>query len=175
MYAQVTIINHLLTYLHNMQIKRCTQNDFVYGVLGRFNLAFNWYVRIVKDWLKITSSEDLKYCKIIYEVLKTDAVLYPHKVSWVTLLQHLLSSLGFYEVWLAQGVGNVNAFVRVFEQRLRDTNVHNWNSRIGNSSRSTFFISIVTFIFQFYLKCNLGTTLTAALSMLILSSHKLCI
>ena len=49
------------------------------------------------------SSEDLKYlkyCKIIYEVLKlkTDADLYPHKVSWVTLLQHLLSLLGFFEV-----------------------------------------------------------------------------
>ena len=99
----------------------------MYGVLGRFNLAFNRYIRIVKYWLKITSSEDLKYCKIIYEVLNTDAVLYPHKVSWVTLLQHLLSSLGFYEVWLAQGVGNVNAFVRVFEQRLRDKNVQNWN------------------------------------------------
>jgi len=69
------------------------------------------------------SSEDLKYlkyCKIIYELLKlkTDADLYPHKVSWVTLLQHLLSLLGFFEVWLAQGAGNVNAFVRVFEQRL---------------------------------------------------------
>jgi len=24
------------------------------------------------------------------EVLKTDAILYPHKVPWVTLLQHLL-------------------------------------------------------------------------------------
>ena len=81
----------------------------------------------------------------MYEVLKTNAVVYPPKVSWVTLLQHLLSSLGFYEVRLAQGVGNVNAFVRVFEQRLRDNNVHIWNSRIENSSRSTFLKSIVTF------------------------------
>ena len=80
-----------------------------------YNLAINRCIRIVKYWLKITSSEDLKYCKSIYEVLKTDAFLYPHKVSLVTLLQHLLSSLGFYEVWLAQGVGNVNAFVRRFE------------------------------------------------------------
>ena len=31
-----------------LQVKRCTQNDFVYGVLGRFNLAFNRYIRIVK-------------------------------------------------------------------------------------------------------------------------------
>ena len=66
--------------------------------------------------------------------------MYPHKVSWVTLLQHLLSLhiLGFYEIWLAQGVGNVNAFVRVFEQRLRYNNVQNWNSRLEHSSRSTF-------------------------------------
>ena len=84
-----------------LQVKRCTQNDCVYDVLGRFNVAFNRYVRTVKHWLKITSSEDLKYGKIIYEVLKPDAVLYPHKVSWDTLLQHVLSSLGFYKVWLA--------------------------------------------------------------------------
>ena len=93
----------------------------------------------------------MKYCTIIYEVLKTDAVLYPHKVSWVTLLQHLLSLhvLGFYEVWLAQGVGNVNAFVRVFEQRLRDNNVQNWNSRIENSSRSTFLNQLLYLTFSF--------------------------
>ena len=42
-----------------LQVKRCTQNDYVYGVLDRFNLAFNRYIRIVKYWLKITSSEDL--------------------------------------------------------------------------------------------------------------------
>jgi len=99
----------------------------VYVVLGRFNLACNRYIRNVKYWLIITSSEELKFCKIIYEVLKTDAILYTNTVSWVTLLQHLLSLLGFYEVWLAEGVGNVNAFVRVFEQRLRDKNVQNWN------------------------------------------------
>ena len=130
-----------------LQVKRCTQNDCVYDVLGRFNVAFNRYIRIVKHWLKITSSEDLKYGKIIYEVLKPDAVLYPHKVSWVTLLQHLLSLhvLGFYEVWLAQGVGNVNAFVRVFEQRLRDNNVQNWSSRVENSSRSTFLNQLFHF------------------------------
>ena len=38
-----------------------------------------------------------------------------------------------YEVWLAEGVGNVNAFVRVFEQRLRDNNVQNRNSRVEKS------------------------------------------
>ena len=93
--------------------------------------------------------------------------MYLHKVPWVMLLQHL--------VWLAQGVGDVKAFVRVFEQRLRDNNVQNWNSRVENSSRSTFLKSIVTFNSQFYLKYNLGINLTAVLSRLLLSSHNLFI
>ena len=64
-------------------------------------------------------------------------------------VQHLLSSVGFYEVWLAQGVGNVNAFVRVFEQCLRDNNVQNWNSRIENSSRSPFLNQLLHLTFSF--------------------------
>ena len=52
-----------------MQVQRCTQNDCMYGVLGRFNFALNnRYIRIVKYCLKITSSKDLKYCEIVYEV-----------------------------------------------------------------------------------------------------------
>ncbi|WAR06711.1 hypothetical protein MAR_016669, partial [Mya arenaria] len=49
------------------------QNKFVYGALGRFDFAYNRYIRTVKYWLKITNSDALKYCKIIYEVIKTDA------------------------------------------------------------------------------------------------------
>ena len=33
-------------------VERCTQNDFVYGALGRLDLTYNIYVRIVKYWLK---------------------------------------------------------------------------------------------------------------------------
>ena len=103
--------------------------------------------------------------------LKSDTVLYPHKVSWVKQLQQLLSSSGFYKVLLAHGVGNVNTCVRVFKQRLRDINVQNWNSRIENSTGSTCFASIVSYSFQFYLECNINSILTAALSRLLLSSH----
>ena len=85
----------------------------------------------------------------MYEILKSNEGLYPNYVSWVCLLKKLLSYLGFYEVWLAQGVGNVIAFMSHFKQRLRDDNLQNWNKRIDNSPRSTFFKSIVPFNFQF--------------------------
>ena len=135
-----------------LQMKRCTQNDFVYGTLGRLDLTYNRYVRIVKFWLKIVCTND---CKLVYEVLNTDVNINPNNVSWVTLLKNLLSALGFYAVWLAQSVGNVDVFIHVFKQRLRDVNIQNWNSRIENSPRSTFFKNIVSFHLQFHLKCDL--------------------
>ena len=88
----------------------------------------------------------------MYKVLDTDANINPNKVSWVTLLKNLLSTLGFYEVWLAQSVGNVDVFIHVFKQRLRNVNIQNWNSRIENSPRITFFKNIVSFDLHVILK-----------------------
>ena len=46
-------------------------------------------------------------------------------VNWASLLKILFSSLGFYEVWLAQGAGNKHAFLSVVKQRLRDQFMQN--------------------------------------------------
>ena len=62
----------------------------------------------------------------------------PNKANWASLVRDLLASLGFREVWLAQGVGNVGAFLSVLKQRLRDTIMQNWHDRINNSSRAFF-------------------------------------
>ena len=39
-----------------------------------------------------------------------DIDMMPEKENWAVLVKRLLVSLGFNEVWLAQGVGNVNIF-----------------------------------------------------------------
>lgn len=158
-----------------LNVKLCTQNDFVYGVLGRYDLMYTRCIRIVKYWLKILCCADKKYCKIVYNVLKLDSELHPTKVSWVTLLRNMLSIMGFQDVWFQQSVGNSTAFINIFKERLRDINMQNWNSRVENSTRSTFFRSIVSFEYQFYLKCDLPSQLRVAMNRLILSSHNLCI
>jgi len=112
--------------------------------LGRLDLTYNIYVRIDKYWLKIVCTNELKYCKLVYEVLNTDANSNPNKVSWVTLLKNLLSALGFYEVWLAQSVGNVDVSIHVFKQRLLDVNIQNWNSRIENEYHCIIECSLYT-------------------------------
>lgn len=158
-----------------LNVKLCAQNDFVYGIMGRHDLMYNRSIRIIKYWLKIISCADKKYCKRVYDVLKLDAESYPNKVSWVTLLRNMLSIMGFHDVWLQQGVGNVNIFLIMFKQRLQDISMQNWSSRLEDSTRSTFFRSIVSFQFQFYLKCDMLSHLRVAMNRLICSSHNLCI
>ena len=47
-----------------------------------------------------------------------DFDMVPNTVKWVSLVRHLLLSLGFYEVWLHQGVGNIKSFISLLKQLL---------------------------------------------------------
>jgi len=157
-----------------LKIKRSTQNDFVYGILGRRNFIYQRHYRIIKYWLKILCTDDHKYCKIIYKMLKNDAELCPNKISWVTLVKDLLSTMGFHYVWLAQGVGNNKLFLHIFKQRLNDNFIQTWNNRLTNSTRARFFRQItVDFDFQYFLSCITITKFRIAFTRLVVSSHKL--
>ena len=47
-----------------------------------------------------------KYVRLLYKVMLNDIEEMPDKTNWASLVKQLLMSLGFYEVWLAQGVAN---------------------------------------------------------------------
>lgn len=40
-----------------------TQNDFVYGKLGRTDYQSRRFIAIIKYWLKVISSDETKYIK----------------------------------------------------------------------------------------------------------------
>ena len=50
----------------------------------------------------------------------------PDNRNWASLVRQLLMSLGFYEVWSSQGVGNIDALLSVFKQRLNDTSMYHF-------------------------------------------------
>jgi len=164
---------HTLYCKRILRVKRSTQNDFVYGILGRFSLQNQRYIRIVRFWLKLLISNDNKYTRIVYNMLKADADIYPDKTSWVTLVRDLLSSMGFYEVWLSQGVGDMDVFMYVFKQRLHDSYIQLWHHRLDNSTRATFFREVVDFDFQTFLKCINIQKFRIAFTRIIVSSHNL--
>jgi len=154
-------------------VKKCTQNDFVYGEVGRINYQSRRYLNIIKYWVKLLRTPDNKFIKKIYLTLLNDSIVYPLKKNWCTLLKDLLSNLGFYDAWLFQDVGNVNIFISALRQRLSDTFIQNWNNRLENSSRANLYKHIAIFRFQPYLNYCQKSKFRISFSKLRLASHRL--
>ena len=132
-------------------------------------------VNIIKYWFKIICSPDHKYIKVINQLMLDDLERCPLKVNWAMQVKTILSSFGFYHVWLSQSVGDIPIFMSLFRQRLKDNCVQNMQSRLMDSSRALFYRNIFNFDYQFYLKCVNIEKYRIALSKLRLSSHRLCI
>jgi hypothetical protein len=122
-------------------VKKTTQNDFIYGELGRVSFKTVHFLNIIKYWLKILHLGRNKYVFIIYSLLKDDFEQYENRQNWCSMLKNLLFSLGFVGACLYQGVGDDKIFLSLVKQRLNDQFIQNWNSRLSNSSRA-FFIEI---------------------------------
>ena len=97
----------------------------------------------------------------------------PYKVNWTSLLRDLLMSLGFYNVWLHQGVGEINGFMSVLKQRVTDFFLQNLSERLENPSRALFYRSFASFRFQPYLAYINIQKFSQSLSKLRMSSHRL--
>ena len=164
---------HLKFCKRLLSVKQCTQNDFVYGELGRCSFLSKRCFSIIKYWLKIIHCQNTKYVKIVYDMLVSDFISFPNKISWVKLLYDLLGELGFMEAWIQQNVGNEHAFLSLVKQRLKDTFVQNWNSRLNDSSRARFYRNFNTFGYKFYLDIVTTEKFRYALTRLRLSSHRL--
>lgn len=176
-FAQANVIErvHLQFCKRLLGVKKTTQNDFIYGELGRTTCITKRYIYIIKYWFKILQSHNTKYIKVIYNMMLNDMESRPNITNWASLVHHLLVTMGFGEVWLQQGVGNYNKFILVFKQRLTDNFIQNWHSRIEESSRAVFYRSFGTFDFQSYLdKINVNKYIHAFCK-LRMSSHRLAI
>lgn len=156
-------------------MKTSTQNDFILAETGRLDIQTHSTISMIKYWFKVICSPEHKYINLIYKLMLDDIEIRPLKHNWATQVKSVLSSLGFYHVWLAQGVGDYTSFLSLFKQRLTDNCVQNFQSRLIESSRALFYRNIFGFDFQFYLKCVNIEKYRIALSKLRLSSHRLSI
>ena len=91
-------------------VKKCTQNDFVYGELGRMSFQKIRFYNILKYWIKNLNANSNRYVKKVYNLLRNDLETHPNKINWCSLVKNLLCRLGYYEVWLLQTVGNTDIF-----------------------------------------------------------------
>ena len=154
-------------------VKQTTQNDFIYGELGRTNYQSRRYMSIIKFWLKVVSSQENKLIRHVYKMMLNDIIAHPLKQNWASRVKNLLSRMGFLEVWEAQGVENNELFFSIFKQRVRDVFTQDWHSRLENSTRARCFITFASFQYKTYLDTLNIAKYRKNLSRLRLSSHRL--
>ena len=132
-------------------IKRTTQTDFIYGELVRVNLQTQRYYSTIKYWTKLLTTDINKYNKKIYLLLKNDCENNILVKNWCSLLKQLLCTLGFYDVWFFQEVGNVSVFLSNVKQRLSDQFIQGLDGRLNISSSASLYKYISSFKFKPYL------------------------
>ena len=156
-----------------LHVKRTTQNDFVYGELGRYPMYIFRYCRIISYWLKIITGKKSLYISLLYHesLVNIDAST---KYSWARKVRALLFESGFGEAWYNQGVGDVNVFCMMFKTRLLDMYQQDWHSRLHASTRASFYRSFNDQIqFRPYLDDVYSKMYRVALTRLVTSSHRL--
>ena len=102
-----------------------------------------------------------------------DLDIHPHKKSWAFHVRHILQTYGFNEVWLFQGVGNVNVLMNLFMQRVQDNFMQLWSMEIEGSSRASLYKLFSKFELAFHLKNVSVKKFRTALTRLRMSSHNL--
>ena len=109
--------------------------------------------------------------KLVYNLMLNDITERPHVKNWVSLVKNLLSILGFFHVWVAQGAGDEKIFLSIFRQRVSDHFIQTWQQRLNESSRASFDRHII-FQFQPYLEKVVHKKFRNAISKLRLSSRE---
>jgi len=167
--------SQLKFYKKLLGVKTSTQNSFIYFETGTYDLCSLRYYNIIKYWLKICTTNDIKYTKQIYNAVLQYNVLNPQKITWVSKVKQLLGELGFNHVWISQGVGDIKCFLSMLKQRLQDIHIQHLHANLNSSTRAIFYKNIATFEFCQYLDTVNIKKYRFAMTRLRLSSHRLAI
>ena len=61
------------------------------------------------------------------------------RTTWATSIRELLYKYGFHDVWEAQGVENVNVFLREFVYSVKQQYILEWQYNIDQSSKLSLY------------------------------------
>ena len=163
---------HLKFCKYILGVGTTTPNVAVLGELGRFPIFVQTYIKCVKYWLKLIHLQDGALPKSAYLMLyKLDE---NGKTNWVTYIKHLLSRYGFGYAFFNQGVGDIDVFLRIFKQRVKDNYLQEWHSNVDISSKlSNYKCFKSVFEYEDYLNVVNIRKYCVALSRFRCGNHKL--
>ena len=74
---------------HLLGVKLKTQNNFIYGELGRVPVRIYRLIAAIRFWFKILHSDDMKYIKVVYNMMIEDLQSSPEKACWTNSVKSL--------------------------------------------------------------------------------------
>ena len=167
---------HTYTCKRFLNVSVRTPNKFVYGELGRYPLAVNSCIRVIKYWLRIVKMDSTRLPNQAYKMLYT--LDENGKQNWVSKVKQILFRLGYGFVWLCQGVVEENHFINQFKLRLVDVYSQEWMADMRQSTRFATYVSFKTSLrFEKYLdfikvKCFRDTLIRFRFGLTELKTHK---
>ena len=87
-------------------VKNSTNTFVSFAETGRFPLAIDIILQIIKYWVKILSSEESSYIKLVYSEIFLKLI----KHEWIRYVKNHLCSSGFSGIWEQQFVQNERKF-----------------------------------------------------------------
>ena len=60
-------------------------------------------------------------------------------VNWATHVKNILCRAGFIDVWLNQGVGDCDLFLKMLYQRLKDMNIQEWRAQCYDNAKLGYY------------------------------------
>lgn len=76
-------------------VKFSTQNDFIYGELGRVSYYIRRLFSIIKYWFKIINADNRRYIKHVYKLMLEDLDQNPNIKNWACFVKILYLTLAF--------------------------------------------------------------------------------
>lgn len=168
---------HLNFMKRLLGVKRATHNMMVYRELARFPFHINRCVRLVKYWLKISSSENCIVHSVYNMLLSEYDSLPQNKYNWLRDIKTILQSVGMNNVWLLPNSINAQLLLAQIKQRLQDAFLQNLDSLLEQSSKCILYRNIVSEnrCIQFYLHKALPDRFKIILAKYRMSSHQLSV
>ena len=80
-------------------VKQQTQNNFIYGELGRSTMRNIRFFSIIRYWCKLIRCENSRFIRQIYNLMLEDIISFPNKLSWASNVKSILDNWQSNVMW----------------------------------------------------------------------------
>ena len=120
-----------------------TPNAMIYGETGIYPIAHTINMRMINFYMRIVNGKQSKFSCIMYKILRKQSQLYNLKYDWTTHIKKCLDNLGMSNIWISQGDGFSNIYVKeAVKLRSKDMFLQEWHNMKSQHLYCNFYESI---------------------------------